>query len=360
MKRNNPKLAKKPPQDVSAKQVAATALVLLLVLFLLPLLIHRGNEGLGGEDPQPTGTLPLDHTVVTSPPTADSGRTVRVQLGDGEILTLSMDKYLWRVVAAEMPASFEPAALEAQAVAARTYTEAKMARTVENHPEADICTDISCCQAYITEAEAAAGWGAMAATYTAKVAAAVAATDGMVILYEGQPIQAVFFSSAAGRTVDAVEVWGTDVPYLSGVDSPEGAEDVPNYHSTVTMTPAEFKTAFLAVRPEADLTGPPAGWFGTPVTNSGGGVSQIAVGGVTVTGSELRALFALRSANFTVSADETAVTFSVTGYGHGVGMSQYGANTLARDGKTYREILQWYYTGVEIGPVPATETASRS
>lgn len=332
------------------KQAAATGLVLLLVLFLLPLVLFRGERAGTEEAPLPTGTLPLNQAAGAG---LDSGRAVRVRLGDGEVLTLSMDKYLWRVVAAEMPASFEPAALEAQAVAARTYTMAKLGRTVESHPEADVCTDIGCCQAYITEEEAAANWGAAAKDYTAKVADAVAATDGLVVLYQGQPIQAVFFSSAAGRTVDAVEVWGNDVPYLTGVDSPEGAEDVPNYHSTVTVTPAEFKDIFLAAYPAADLSGEPEGWFGTPERNSGGGVSRIAVGGVSVRGSELRTLLGLRSANFTVAAEAGQIVFSVTGYGHGVGMSQYGANALAREGKTCQEILQWYYTGVELGTMPA-------
>ncbi len=351
VKRNDWKIAEKTTSGTSMKQVAATALILLLSLFLLPLLIFRGSGG-PDEAAQPTGTLPLDHTVVSPDPTADSGRTVRVQMGDGEVLSLPLDKYLWRVVAAEMPASFEPAALEAQTVAARTYTASKMGRTVENHPDADVCTDINCCQAYITPEEAAANWGDKAEEYTAKIAAAVAATDHMVILYQGEPIQAVFFSSAAGRTVDAVEVWGNDVPYLAGVDSPEGEDDVPNYHSQVTVSLEEFKSAFLAAYPQADLSGAPESWFGVPETNSAGGVASVIVGGVVVKGSELRTLFSLRSANFTVAAGSEGITFSVTGYGHGVGMSQYGANTLAKEGKGYQEILKWYYTGVEIGPMP--------
>lgn len=142
------------------KQVVATALVLLLTLFLLPLLL-LGEEPLAGpsQPPAATGTLPIDRTVVTPGQTADGRVQVRVALGDGEVLTLPLDKYLWRVVAAEMPASFEPEALKAQTVAARTYTLSKMERTVEAHPDADVCTDITCCQAYIDPADAAANWG---------------------------------------------------------------------------------------------------------------------------------------------------------------------------------------------------------
>ena len=218
------------------KQVVATALVLLLTLFLLPLLL-LGEEPLAGpsQPPAATGTLPIDRTVVT--PRPDGGRPgtgAGGPGGTGRCCTLPLDKYLWRVVAAEMPASFEPEALKAQTVAARTYTLSKMERTVEAHPDADVCTDITCCQAYIDPADAAANWGENAQTYTDKIAAAVADTDGMAALFQGQPIQAVFFSSAAGRTVDAVEVWGNAVPYLTSVDSPEG-DEVPNYHSTVTV-----------------------------------------------------------------------------------------------------------------------------
>ena len=346
MMKNN---LQKSGQRWGTRQVTATALILLLVLFLLPLLLF-GTAGLDvPEEAAPTGELPIDRTVVTPQPSMDSQTQIRVALDDGSVLTLGLDHYLWRVVAAEMPASFEPEALKAQAAAARTYTLSKLGRTVENHPDADVCTDITCCQAYIDPDQAAANWGDSAAAYTAKITAAVSETDGMAILYDGQPIQAVFFSSAAGRTVDAVEVWGNSVPYLTSVDSPEG-EEVPNYHSTAAFSLDDFKSKLLGKYPEADLSGDPAGWFQNLTPNSAGGVETIDVGGVTVSGGTLRTLFDLRSTSFTVTASADGVTFSVTGYGHGVGMSQYGANTLAREGKTYDEILKWYYTGVEVSP----------
>ena len=346
MMKNN---LQKSGQRWGTRQVTATALILLLVLFLLPLLLF-GTAGLDvPEEAAPTGELPIDRTVVTPQPSMDSQTQIRVALDDGSVLTLGLDQYLWRVVAAEMPASFEPEALKAQAAAARTYTLSKLGRTVENHPDADVCADITCCQAYIDPDQAAANWGDSAAAYTAKITAAVSETDGMAILYDGQPIQAVFFSSAAGRTVDAVEVWGNSVPYLTSVDSPEG-EEVPNYHSTAAFSLDDFKSKLLGKYPEADLSGDPAGWFQNLTPNSAGGVETIDVGGVTVSGGALRTLFDLRSTSFTVTASADGVTFSVTGYGHGVGMSQYGANALAREGKTYDEILKWYYTGVEVSP----------
>ena len=337
-------------QRWGVKQVVATALALLLVLFLLPLLLF-GTGGLEqAEQAAPTGELPIDRTVVTPSPSADSQTRIRVALTDGSVLTLGLDQYLWRVVAAEMPASFELEALKAQAAAARTYTLSKLGRAVEKHPDADVCTDITCCQAYIDPDQAAANWGDSAAEYTAKITSAVSETDGMAVLYGGQPIQAVFFSSAAGRTVDAVEVWGNSVDYLKSVDSPEG-EEVPNYRTQVTLSADQVKELTLAAYPGADLSGDPAGWFGQASRNEGGGVISIPLGGVTLTGGQARALFSLRSACFTVSWDGEAFTFDVTGYGHGVGMSQYGANAMAREGSGFRDILTWYYTGAEVGPL---------
>ena len=104
----------------------------------------------------------------------------------------------------------------------------------------------------------------------------------------------------------------------------------------------------LAQYPGADLSGDPSGWFSQTVENSAGGVASVDLGGVTLTGSEVRTLFGLRSASFSVSWDGEAFTFDVTGYGHGVGMSQYGANAMAREGSDFEEILTWYYTGAQV------------
>jgi stage II sporulation protein D len=262
---------------------------------------------------------------------------------EDEVVTMTMEDYLWRVLAAEMPASFASEALKAQAAAARTAVYQRMLSPSPNHPDADVCTDYHCCQAYITPEEAAANWGTAAAAYAQKLQDAVSATDGMAVLYEGQPIQAVYHSSSAGRTQNAEAVWGSAVPYLVSVDTPEGNE-VPNYTTTVSLPLDQFRETFLSACPTADLSGSPEGWFG-PLSEDG---SSRTVGGVSVQNTLLRTLFSLRSASFTASADEDAVTFTVTGYGHGVGLSQYGANALAKEGKTWEEILLWYYTGTEI------------
>ena len=215
------------------------------------------------------------------------------------------------------------------------------------HPDADICADSTCCQAYIERSDAQARWGLNAQSYSEKIARAVADTDGLGVTYGGEPIQALFFSSSPGRTVDAAAVWGSRVDYLTGVDSPEG-EEVPNYHTQVDKTAQEVHRAVLDAYPGADLSGDPSGWFGPADRDAGGTVRSIPLGGITLTGSQVRSLFSLRSAAFTVSWDGSKFTFSVTGYGHGVGMSQYGANALAKEGKGFREILTWYYTGTAV------------
>lgn len=331
------------------RQMVSAALAVTAVLFFLPGLVIAGDP-LYQRKELPAGegesVLPADPAVQTAG-AKDRGRAVRLQMTDGTIRELTMAEYLWGVVAAEMPASFEEEALKAQTCAARTYTVIKQNSGSEKHPGADICGDSTCCQAYVERDAAEARWGLNAGTYGDKIDRAVAETDGMGVLYEGEPIQALFFSSAAGKTVDAVEVWGNSVAYLKSVDSPEG-EEVPNYQSQAVLTAQQVKDAVLAAYPGADLSGDPGSWFGEARRNEGGTVSSILVGGVTLTGSQVRSLFSLRSATFTVAWDGTNFTFDVTGYGHGVGMSQYGANALAKEGKSFRDILTWYYTGTTV------------
>ena len=329
---------------------AALGVLMAAVLTLLPALLCWGEPLLALEPSgqEPAALTPPEQSSPAPGQSADSTRTVRLLNKEGQVEELTMADYLWGVVAAEMPASFRPEALKAQACAARTYTVDLQARPSEKHPQADVCADSTCCQAYTAPALARARWGLNAGEYSGKLTAAIADTDGLGILCDGAPIQALFFSSAAGRTVDAVEVWGREVSYLKGVDSPEG-EEVPNWRTQTTLTPDQVRQAVLPAYPEADLSGPPEGWFTGRTENSAGGVASMSVGGVTLTGGQLRSLFSLRSASFTVTYGGDGFTFETVGYGHGVGMSQYGANALAAQGKDFKEILTWYYTGAQVG-----------
>ena len=208
------------------------AAVLIFLLFFLPWLWGEEIQRAETEEPD-GGSTALPETEEVPATVYDSARTLRVKIGD-TVQEMDLETYLRGVVRAEMPASFELEALKAQAIAARTYTYYKMENGPSaNHPDADACDDITCCQAYKSEADAAVDWGMSTAVYENKIRRAVAETDGEVVLYEGAPVLAVFHSSSAGATQNVEDVWQSSLPYLQSVDSPEGADAVPNYYSKI-------------------------------------------------------------------------------------------------------------------------------
>ena len=320
------------------RKYAAAGLVLTVLLF------GGAYLAAGGAAAEPEPAAPETAAV-------HHDRDVTLTIQDGDTTEqMTLERYLTGVVRGEMPASFEMEALRAQAAAERSYVYYQLAAGRKDaHPDADFCTDHTCCSAYLSETAAREKWGGDFAPWNTRVEQAVSDTDGQVVLYNGRPILAVFHSSSAGATADSGDVWTAELPYLVSVDSPEGEETVPNYYSTVTFTAAEAKEKLLAAYPELKLSGTPDRWFGAAAENGSGRVETVSVGGTDIEGTELRRIFGLRSACFTVAADSESVTFRVTGYGHGVGMSQYGANQLAREGKTWQEILEWYYTGATVG-----------
>lgn len=307
------------------------------------------------QQPQPSEPVPEEEPASQpeeAPASSLLPETVTLLREDGSVQELSLEDYLWGVVAAEMPAAFQPEALKAQAVAARSYACYQLLYPDGRHPEADVCTDFSCCQAWISREDRLEKWeDDKEEEYAEKIEAAVRETAGEILIYEDQPVLAVFHASSAGSTRSAQTVWGQALPYLVPVSSPEDEEDAPNYYSVVEMTAEEFSACFLEQFPEADLSGSCEGWFSQPEADDSGAPGTFQVGGVPVTAQELRSLCALRSATFEVSCAEDTITFHVTGYGHGVGMSQYGANTMAKEGSSYQEILAHYYPGTELtGP----------
>ena len=296
----------------------------------------------GSESPLPSGEI-------TAPGERDSAKTLRVQI-QGEVQEMDMGTYLLGVLRAEMPASFEEEALKAQAIAARTYTLYRIrGGGSANHPNADACDDHTCCKAYLSAEQAASNWGSMAVYYEEKLARAVSETDGEVLLYDGVPILAVFFSSADGSTQGAGDVWMSDLPYLQSVSSPENEELVPNYYSTASFTAGEFRSLILQSYPDADLSGDAGTWVRDIMRNDSDYVASVTVGGIKMRGNDLRTALSLRSPSFTVEYKDNTFTFHVTGYGHGVGMSQYGANALAKEGYSAEEIVQHYFSGAAVG-----------
>lgn len=283
-------------------------------------------------DPAPT-PVPADA------PAAPETIVVLTEEGEQE---MDMQDYLTGVLAAEMPASFAPEALKAQAVAARSY--ALCQAQSGKHGTAQVCTDSGCCQAWLSDDRLRENWGGRYAENLARIRAAVEATEGEFLAYEGQPALALFHSSSAGATEDSGQVWSPR-PYLVSVASPESAEDVPGYVSYVQCTALDFRDTILSAHPEADFTGAAEDWLGPLRRDESGRVSEAEIGGVTLRGTELRELFALRSTAFALDCVDGAFRFTVTGHGHGVGMSQYGAQVMAESGADYREILAHYYPG---------------
>jgi stage II sporulation protein D len=264
---------------------------------------------------------------------------MKLRREDGTVVTMDMDAYLVGVILAEMPSTFEEEAKKAQAVVARTYT-LKAAQTGGKHRDGSVCEKSACCQAHIFPDEYLERGGSRRAIDEAE--AAVAATTDLVLTYGGSLIEATYFSCSGGSTEDAVAVWGTDFPYLRAVDSP-GEEHAVHYTDTVYFTKSQLQEKLGLA-----LAGAPGTWFRNFRYTAGGGVDTVNVGGVVCAGTFLRSKLGLRSTAFTVEADEQGITITTRGFGHRVGMSQYGADAMAMDGKSFEEILAYYYSGTTL------------
>ena len=292
------------------------------------------------------GTMVLEKREVPIPETTAAQETepetvsLPVLVRRGETITLEdMDDYLVGVVLAEMPATFEPEALKAQAVAARTYAR-KAWETGGKHGDGSVCQDPACCQAYIAPEDYFSQGGTEEGLE--KVQLAVAQTSGYVLTYAGALIEATYFSCSGGSTEAAVAVWGTDYPYLQAVESP-GEDKAIHDRDTVSFSLADFQK-----RLGMALDGAPAGWFREVSYTEGGGVEAMTIGEESFTGPQLRALLGLRSASFSVEVREDTIVITTRGYGHRVGMSQYGADAMAVQGKDFCQILTHYYQGAEL------------
>ena len=261
---------------------------------------------------------------------------IPVLLSDGEVKQMDMEEYLVGVVLAEMPASFEGEAVKAQAVAARTYA-AKAHLTGGKHGDGSVCTDPGCCQAHISEYMYLKNGGSQLGVE--KVRGAVKATLGQVLTYEGDLIEATYFSCSGGRTEDAAAVWGAEFPYLKSVESP-GEEKSDSFRNHVIIPKEKAEMLLGLTLPEN-----PAQWLGEEKRTPGEGIFTLEIGGRIFKGTELRTLLGLKSTAITVHADDRGLVIETKGWGHRVGMSQYGADAMAAAGKTYEEILAHYYPG---------------
>ncbi len=292
----------------------------------------------------PDKPFSLQASVDTSWPYDDvKDEKVKVLMSaTGEIEEFSLEDYLFGVVAAEMPALYESEALKAQTVAAYTY----YLRKSETHASDgyNISDDYTVDQAFVTPEAAAEKWGDGAKEYEQKIRSAVKSVLGLKLTYNGALASTVYHAISSGKTENAQDVWGGDYPYLISVDS-SFDKLASGYLSTTTKSAEEVKTALSSLVEISDLS---INCFSDPVRSEAGGIKTISVAGKSVSGSDVRRLLSLRSTDFDVAFDGSSYTFTVRGYGHGIGMSQNGANYMAQQGKTYSDILLHYYPGCKI------------
>ena len=314
---------------------------LLTLLPLIPILLLHPDDA-----PEPLSTTEPE-IVESTPADADCYYVWREKTG--EIQAIPVQEYILGAVAAEMPVSFETEALKAQAVAAHTYAQRQCLAAAgrDDLHGADFSDDPAKFQAFLTQDELRERWGTHYDVNYRRLSTIVGEVVENVLVYEDEPILAAFHAISSGRTDAAKTIWGTDLPYLQPVECPAD-KDAPSFEETVSFSPDEAGDRLRGAHPALDLAVEPEEWFGEPIVSEAGTVLSIPVADGLFTGGEIRSLFGLRSASFTVSFEKGQFVFTTRGFGHNVGMSQYGANQMARDGADYREILARYYPGAEL------------
>lgn len=331
---------------------AAAFAVVVFSLALLPVLLVNLYPH---SEPKPA--VPHGSTPVQADQTPEkcllSQKVTLCRHQQGQVVQLDFEDYVKGVVAGEMPSTFEPEALKAQAVAARTYALSKIVRSGTGgnpplHPNAPLCDDTHC-QVYRSPEELKKLKGdAWMKDGWVKISQAVDTTVGQVMFYQGKLVeQPLFHSSSGGKTENSEDVFVSSVPYLRSVDSPY-EQDAPHQADQKSFSSKE-----LAAKLKKAYPGKNPGTIGEYTVrilshSAGGQAEQVKLGNLTLEGTKVRSLFGLSSANFAVRVENGQVVFTTTGSGHGVGMSQYGANGMAKAGYGYVDILRHYYSGVEV------------
>lgn len=314
---------------------------------------HSTDEGETSLPEETDGKDALTSSPPTLPePSAPEEQTISVYLAaEEQTVEMDLEEYIVHTVMAEVPHTFPIEALKAQAVAARTYCLYRIELGGKHAGgDAGICTDYAHCMAYLSDEEAIERWGEENAnTIRETIAEAVEATRGQVLTHRGKLIAALFHASSTGKTENAENVWGNPYPYLLAVDTPEEPR------ISERRVPLSDLMAVMKTAGEPDFSSVLFEKKGISLSfNSTGRIERLTVNGYTIKGTVLRSKLSLRSTDFTAELceDGQTVLFTVTGNGHGIGMSQYGADAMAKNGADYREILEHYYTGIEIEQMP--------
>lgn len=310
------------------KKMAAALAILMILLFAIPLVLLKEKEKEPERDLWP-----------------DTGLSIEVYMCDSDkVVTMDLEEYILGVVAGEMPADFHPEALKAQALAARTYTMLRMRQFggsgCSKHPGAEICTDSTHCQAYKNPASVGKNLD--------KLKKAVYGTAGEVIVYDNKLIDAVFHSTSGGKTENSEEVWSGRVPYLRSVVS-QYEEHSPKYVAQQEVSIDNFIKCIKKLDPEVKINKKNIkNEIKVLERSEGGRITKLRVGDRIFKGTDIRNALSLNSSNFTFAVGTSTILFTVVGSGHGIGMSQYGADGMAKKGIGYRDIVMHYYQGVDI------------
>ena len=319
--------------------------VIISLIFLIPVLFTVQFKSLETINYEKIAE-PLDATKYTY---KEYGKIKVLNADTGIISEYDIDEYLLGVVSAEMPASYDIEALKAQAVVARTYTVYTIINNKNKHGDGVICTSSSCCQAWISKEDRLAKWDDSEKEQNwSKIEEAVNSTKGEVIKYNGQVIDAFFHSNSGGKTEIPANVWGgMDYPYLQVVET-SGEDGYLQYSSEVCITKNEFESKMKNKYKDFSIDWNVAEPIKIVEHTDSGRIKTIKIGNKNLSGVEVRSIFELKSANFTCNIEDNKVKFSVKGYGHGVGLSQTGADSMAKNGANYNEIIKHFYTNVEI------------
>lgn len=329
-----------------ASLIIFSTLVLVLMIIIPILIIKPAAIAANAKNIQEEQNKNSEENNVI---TIDGNEIVKVHITESnEIKEVPLEEYVKSVVSGEMPVSFNLEALKAQAVAARTFVVAKMLNPCPNANGGIVC-DTTHCQVYIVKEKRIEKWGEAGEEYWNKISDAVEETKGEVLTYNNELVKyPQFFSTSSGRTENSIDVFSGDIPYLVSKES-KGEEIAPKYKTEFSFNISEFVSKINEKYPDAAIEASNINNNIEILSRSeAGGVKEIRLGNKVIRGLEFRLALGLSSANFEISITGDKIVFNCKGYGHGVGMSQWGANVMAAEGKSYDEILKHYYTGVDI------------
>ncbi len=333
--------------------------LLFFIMFAVPFLATGAKETDKTERASPSsGQSPAQPSAASQQsgaPMVNPASVFRIQdTSSGKVISVSDRDFLFGAIVTEMSPDAPVEALKAQGVAAYTYYSRLREKQRQNTSSggADFTADTQNWQIYVSKEQMQSRWGDQFNSYYQKLTTVVDAIYGQVLKSNGTLIDATYYAISSGKTETSEDIWGGKRSYLVAVASP-GDVFAGGYQTTVVMEEAKFKTAAQKTSPKIDLSSAASSWIGEIKRTGSGSVESIVIGGTKITGNDARSAFGLRSANFTVSYAGGSFTFVVKGYGHGVGMSQAGAEYMANQGSTYRQILSWYYPTTTLTAISA-------